>query len=314
MDLISLPDELKVQILKELQWSNLNNLKLVCRDLYLTVVRNIEELDRPKVEYLKIYYAENEILRVDYKSKHSEINLRDRVLHHIDFNDDHEYDIFLKDKDFTELKRLTFKNVTSGERLHVKEACLIFGNNILFPCYSISLSNRTSKILKISVAILRSCELRIPYNGSLLRKESLRKFGLFEKDGPRLFIRKVTMDIFTRNPMLKYEKISVDTNRLIFSQIMKHLYDLGFFSLENICKREKFLIVFDGIGDFTRSEQEFYREFSEKIKFDNNLRIKDSDESYSIRSSMNCSQCNGKHRHIIHHKKSTNEICIGLIY
>uniref|UniRef100_A0A0K0G687 Uncharacterized protein n=1 Tax=Strongyloides venezuelensis TaxID=75913 RepID=A0A0K0G687_STRVS len=75
MDLVSLSDQFKFPILKELDRENLNNLKLVYKDLFFTVVKNTEKLDRPKVE----------------------------------FGDDREYEIFVKDKTITEIKSLSLK-------------------------------------------------------------------------------------------------------------------------------------------------------------------------------------------------------------
>uniref|UniRef100_A0A0K0FGR0 Uncharacterized protein n=1 Tax=Strongyloides venezuelensis TaxID=75913 RepID=A0A0K0FGR0_STRVS len=109
-----------------------------------------------------------------------------------------------------------------------------------------------------------SCELKIPYNGNLLKKESLRKFDLFEKDGSHLFMKKVTMDIFTRNSMLEHEYISTDTNTPIFLQITKHLHNHWFLNPENVWDREKFRFTFSGTGEFTSLKQEFYVELAEK--------------------------------------------------
>uniref|UniRef100_A0A0N5CBN8 F-box domain-containing protein n=1 Tax=Strongyloides papillosus TaxID=174720 RepID=A0A0N5CBN8_STREA len=48
-NLISLPDNFKVPIFKQLDWKTLKKLKSVCRDFYFVIERNIRRLARPKI-------------------------------------------------------------------------------------------------------------------------------------------------------------------------------------------------------------------------------------------------------------------------
>uniref|UniRef100_A0A0N5BQE4 F-box domain-containing protein n=1 Tax=Strongyloides papillosus TaxID=174720 RepID=A0A0N5BQE4_STREA len=293
MDFVSLPDQFKLPILKKLNWRDLNNLKLVCR--------------KPKVEYLKIFYDENKIFGADYSPMYFEIIEGHMVPHNINFNDDREYEIFLKDKDFTELKRLVFENVISGEIIDVKNNRLFNGNIRLFPHYSISLSNRTSKILQIMIS--RFYELRIPYNGNLLRKESLRKFGLFEKDGSHLIIKKIAIDNITGDPMLEYGNILTASSRHISIQIADQLCELSFLDFKNRCGTEGFILGIDWEGESGVLEENFYRELYDKIKLSINS-VKDLDiTDYPRLVSLNCSKCSRKHTNFIDYQKN---IFIGI--
>uniref|UniRef100_A0A0N5BQE6 F-box domain-containing protein n=1 Tax=Strongyloides papillosus TaxID=174720 RepID=A0A0N5BQE6_STREA len=308
MDLISLPKELKLQILKKLYWKDLKNLKLVCKDLYFTVVDNIEKLDRPNrpdVGYLKIYYSENKILGVDYKSRHSRINLRDRVVLHTEFSDEYECEIFIKHKDFTKIEKLIFEDVTNSAVITVEDTYTTNGYRI-----DVSLSDRTSEPLKITIS---SCNrLRIPYNGNIFRKESLRKMGLFERDGHRLVIKKIIMDIITGGPMLEYGNTSTDTNRPISIQITYQLCELGLFNLENRCKNEMLSFCIYWSGESEVLEEEFYRELYDKIKF-NDSSVKDIDfQSYPSFISTKCSKCGNSHGNFIFFNESRKCLNIDL--
>uniref|UniRef100_A0A0N5CGS0 F-box domain-containing protein n=1 Tax=Strongyloides papillosus TaxID=174720 RepID=A0A0N5CGS0_STREA len=283
MDFISLPDVFKLQILGELHWKDLNNLKLVCKELHSIIVKNIEKLDRPKVDYLHIFYTDDEIVGATYALKNNQNILRIENLKEAVFGDDREYEDFLKDKDFTEIKILVFENTINGEMICIKD----------------SKYNARDVIDEISIFH----ELRIPFNGSVLRKESLRRWGLFEENGTRSVGRKIAMDLLTGNPMLEYENVSADTNRPTFIQVANNLYELGLFNPENLCNCKRVQLTFRVVGGFTVLDEEFYREFFNKIKFNGNFVVEEDDRAFSIWSSIKCSKCGARHRNTMHCSK-----------
>uniref|UniRef100_A0A0N5BQE7 F-box domain-containing protein n=1 Tax=Strongyloides papillosus TaxID=174720 RepID=A0A0N5BQE7_STREA len=222
MDFLSLPDQFKLPILKKLHWKDLNNLKLVCRDLCLTVLRNIEELDRPKVEYLKIYYGENKIFGVDYCSK-CPTNIGDNVVpHRIDFNDDREYEIFLKDKDFTDIKKLVFLDVENDELIIIENNTDNRRRIFNYDNFDVILSDGTFEYLLIKICKSKNFG-GIPFNGTLLKKESLEKMGLFEGCGLYLILKQITDSIICGNTMGEYENVLIDAVRLNFVKILNHI-------------------------------------------------------------------------------------------
>uniref|UniRef100_A0A0N5CGS1 F-box domain-containing protein n=1 Tax=Strongyloides papillosus TaxID=174720 RepID=A0A0N5CGS1_STREA len=315
MDFISLPDVFKLQILGELHWKDLNNLKLVCKDLYFTVVKNIEKLDRPKVDYLHVYYIDDEIFGVEYALKHTENILRSRDLKEAVFRTEREYDSFLENKDLTEIKILVFENPVKDEVIFIRDAdydtCGIIGEidifhemNLRFRKYClynvndyrfhIALFNKTLDPLQITISSTE--ELRIQCNGNVLKKESLRKWGLFEKNGTRSVGKIIAMDLLTGNSLSEYENISADTNTPTYIEVTNHLHDLGIFNSENLCNRKRIQVAFTVDGGFTVLDEEFCREFFDKIKFNGNFVEEENGGKLSIWSSINCSKCGARHR------------------
>uniref|UniRef100_A0A0K0FGQ9 F-box domain-containing protein n=1 Tax=Strongyloides venezuelensis TaxID=75913 RepID=A0A0K0FGQ9_STRVS len=310
MDFINLPDQFKLPILKKLNWRDLNNLKLVCKNFYFTIVKNIEKLDRPKVKYIKIFYAGNKILGAEYNSMYFEFFEEEMIPHHIEFNDDREYEIFLKNKDFTEIKKLVFENVVSGEVISLRDDYLPWKDVFYNYSSKISLLNMKSESLKIK--ILSTEGFRIPYSGILLKKESLRKMGLFERDGPNLVMKKTTMGIITGNPVLKYENTLSDTNKPLFIQFVDQLSELGFFNFKNRCNMGEFRFFVSWKGGSVVLNEEFYGELYDKITFENNS-VKDVDVRYfPLKFSMKCLKCNRKHRNVIGYDKGIQSLYIIL--
>uniref|UniRef100_A0A0N5CGS2 F-box domain-containing protein n=1 Tax=Strongyloides papillosus TaxID=174720 RepID=A0A0N5CGS2_STREA len=313
MNSIGLPVELQLKIFKELSWKDVKNLKFVCKELHSTIVKNIETLDRPNVDYLHIYYTEDKISRVRYALKNNQNIWRIENLKVAVFGDDHEYEDFLKDKDFTEVKFLAFENTMNGEMICLKDsdynACGVINDigafreirlfvdgyhfcNLDNYYFHIYLSNRTWRPLEVTISSPE--KLRMPYSGSVLRKESLRKWGLFERDGSRLIMNKITMDIITSNPLLEYGNTSTDSPAFI--QVTNHLYELGLFNLENLCNRKPMQLTFTVYGGLTALDEEFYREFSDKIKFNGNFVVEDNDKMFLIENFGNCLKCHAEHR------------------
>ena len=52
---------------RKLDWETLKDLKLVCRDFYLTIAKNIQTLDRPKAYSMTIGYDGSKISSVLYR-------------------------------------------------------------------------------------------------------------------------------------------------------------------------------------------------------------------------------------------------------
>uniref|UniRef100_A0A0K0G303 F-box domain-containing protein n=1 Tax=Strongyloides venezuelensis TaxID=75913 RepID=A0A0K0G303_STRVS len=330
MDFISLPDVFKLQILEELHWRDLNNLKLVCKDLYFIVVENIEKLDKPKVDYIHIYYSKDKIMGAYYALKHTENRLRSDTFKTVEFDDDHEYECFLKNKDFTEIKILVFENRATEDIISIRDSdydtCGIIGEielfhemNLRFRKYCfynvndyrfhIAFFNRESEPLEITISSTE--ELRIQCDGNVLRKDSLRKWGLFEENGIRSVGKKIVTDLLTGNSLLEYENVSADINTPNFIQVTNHLYELGLFNLENLCNRKRIQLSFTVDGGFTVSDVDFYIEFFDMIKFNGNFVVENYGEQFYIWSSIDCSKCGVRHRNTMTCRKSPE---IGTAY
>uniref|UniRef100_A0A0N5BI55 F-box domain-containing protein n=1 Tax=Strongyloides papillosus TaxID=174720 RepID=A0A0N5BI55_STREA len=310
MSLLSLPDELMLPILKELRWRDLNNFKLVCRKFYLTIVKNIEKLDRPRVEHLKIFYDENKIFGADYSSMYFEIIEGHMVPHHVEFSNDREYEDFLKDKDFTQIKNLVFENITNGEIICVTNTYDILRGGHCEYFSLISLSDTTSELLEITISNTK--EFRIPYNGVLLKKESFKKMGLFERGRSQLFIKKIMMDILTGDPMLEYETTLGDTSEPIYIQIIHQLFKIGFFDLKKRCDIGRFSFHIHWNGGPAVLGEDFYRDLYEKIRL-NNGSVEDVD--FGLDDDlvfMRCSKCGYNHTNMVYYDESVKhiEICL----
>uniref|UniRef100_A0A0K0FGQ7 F-box domain-containing protein n=1 Tax=Strongyloides venezuelensis TaxID=75913 RepID=A0A0K0FGQ7_STRVS len=312
MDFIDLPVDFKLQILKRFHWKDLNNLKLVCKNFYLTVVENVEKLDRPKVDCLKVCYGENKLLGADYDLKLTENLLTHGGLKHVEFSSDSEYEDFLKDKDFTKIKELVLRDIENSTVVMVYDSSFVIGNISRYD-FTISLSNGTPFSIPLYVSISSTKNLEIPYSDSVLRKESLKKMGLFERGGSRLVIKKILMDILTGNPMLEYQNISNDSAEPMFIHITNNLCELGFLKLENRCDSKQFKLCFFGSDKFGVLEKEFYRNLFGKIKYGNDLVVEDNDERYYILNSINCSKCGTQHKNFILYEKSFRAFHIHIL-
>uniref|UniRef100_A0A0N5BYV7 F-box domain-containing protein n=1 Tax=Strongyloides papillosus TaxID=174720 RepID=A0A0N5BYV7_STREA len=306
MNFVFLPGDLKLQIFKKLDWETLKDLKLVCKDFYILIGENTQFLDRPKVHSLLIVFDENKISRVSFMLVLT--GERDGLAKDIEFSNDDEYENFLKKIDVTKLRFLNFQNGANVEFVHVR--CESFsGANSCKYTFSARLSNGRRCILHyLFVETKSSTEFGILYGCNFLKKDSLGKLGLFEGNGPHLVEKKITVDLLVGSPMLGYEIVPIDTRKLIDIQVMNHLFELGFFNPEDTCDRKQFILIFDKVYKFGVLRQNFYREFFDKITFNNNLIEKNNRNRYMIMSSMRCSKCGIEHQNSIYYRRDSKEL------
>uniref|UniRef100_A0A0N5BTH8 F-box domain-containing protein n=1 Tax=Strongyloides papillosus TaxID=174720 RepID=A0A0N5BTH8_STREA len=108
INFLSLPENFQLQIFKKLDWKSLVNLKLVCRDFYFMIKRNIERLDRPKVDELEVVCDREKVGYFRYSFK--KLDLPNSVSRWKNYSPENEeqYKSFLKERDFAEIKKLKF--------------------------------------------------------------------------------------------------------------------------------------------------------------------------------------------------------------
>uniref|UniRef100_A0A0K0FGR1 F-box domain-containing protein n=1 Tax=Strongyloides venezuelensis TaxID=75913 RepID=A0A0K0FGR1_STRVS len=313
MDLLSLPDEFKLQIFKKLNWNILKNVKLVCKNFYLLIEKNIQSLDRPKANSVSICYKEDKISRVDYSLIVTEDTFLREPTKRVDFGNDDNYEKFLKNIDFTEIKHLCLRNHSSKEFISVRYYCK-FGSDFSTYNFSAKLPNGRYCRKYISFRIRNSKKFGILYDCTILSKESLRKLGLFERCGPYFVGKKIVMDLLTGNSMLEYENIPINTHKLLYAQIMDHLNELRFFSLENTCNHKRFKLFFHKTSKFEVFWKNFYREFFDQIRFNNKVVEINNHNVCSLKSSsIKCSICGIKHEYSIVYEKNSKTLCIQLL-
>uniref|UniRef100_A0A0K0G1I2 Restriction endonuclease subunit S n=1 Tax=Strongyloides venezuelensis TaxID=75913 RepID=A0A0K0G1I2_STRVS len=112
-----------------------------------------------------------------------------------------KYEEFLKDIDFTNIKQLHLRNLSNKECISVRNDSK-FGSD--FSTYNFSAKLRNGKYCGEypPIRIRNSKKFGILYDGNILRKESLRKLGLFERYGPYSVRKKISIDLLTDNSML----------------------------------------------------------------------------------------------------------------
>uniref|UniRef100_A0A0N5BQV9 F-box domain-containing protein n=1 Tax=Strongyloides papillosus TaxID=174720 RepID=A0A0N5BQV9_STREA len=294
-DFLSLPVVFKLQIFERLHWKDINCLQLVCKDFYLTVVENRERLDREEVNYLKVDY-----MRIKY-SKSTTKQCALYSVWKIEFSNDYEYDYFLRNKKITDIKELVFENTINGEIINVMNIGyhmdFILDN---YYSFEISLSNGeffSSPLRRFEISTTE--EIAIPYNGTILKKEFLRKISLFERDGSLLVMKKIAMDIITGDPLMEYENTSSVIAEPIFTSIANHLSELRFFKFENRCGGKRLRLFFYGADKFDVLEKEFYKKFFNKINYGDELMVNNRETNYSITNSTNCPECDTQHENRI---------------
>uniref|UniRef100_A0A0N5BKI6 F-box domain-containing protein n=1 Tax=Strongyloides papillosus TaxID=174720 RepID=A0A0N5BKI6_STREA len=314
MDFISLPDDCKVQIFKELNWKDLVNLKLVCRDFYFTIEGNIQALDRPKVHSLRMFCGKYRPINVEYILWNTEhIIFRPGARKNARFKNTFEYNNFLRDKSFTSVVRLAFNNIANTiviKRFHSN----LFSENHYKYHINITLSNRTSRLEPLSITISSTKKFLIPYNSNHLRRQCLRKWGLFKENGSILVMKKIIMDILTGNPFLEYNNTSTNSTKPFFIQISNLLYELGHFNPENRCNGGELKLSLRGAGEFTDLDDKFYRKFFGKMKFKYNTSLgKSGDKCRLIYNYLKCSKCGTDHINAIVNERFSEEKYILLI-
>uniref|UniRef100_A0A0N5BUW5 F-box domain-containing protein n=1 Tax=Strongyloides papillosus TaxID=174720 RepID=A0A0N5BUW5_STREA len=307
MDLLSLPDDFKLQILKKLEWNTLKDVKLVCKKLYSLIERNIQSLDKPKVCSLSITYDGIKIFKVDYKFILTEDTWGSTNSKVIEFSNDDEYEKFLKNIDLTEIQVLRFKNLLNGEYISVHYES-DFGEGFSTYDFYVKLPNGKYNGKYFSTRVKNSEEFGILYDSNLLRKESLKKLGFFERNIPRSVGKKIAMGLITGNSILEYGNAPTDTRIPLYIQLTSHLFKLGLLNPENTCGRKGFKLLFNEVSKFGVSRQRLYRKFFDKIKFRNNFLEENNDERYSIMNSMTCSKCFSEHSNILFYHKSSRTL------
>uniref|UniRef100_A0A0N5BJS4 HATPase_c_4 domain-containing protein n=1 Tax=Strongyloides papillosus TaxID=174720 RepID=A0A0N5BJS4_STREA len=161
----------------------------------------------------------------------------------VEFSDDDEYENFRKNIDFSKIIELGFRNSLNNESIFVKDRNY---RNRDFYSYSFSGSSPNGRFdsCNLSITIENGREFGILCDGNFLRKESLRKLGIFEKNGLRSVVKKIAMDLLTGNPMLKYENIPTNTRKPLYIHIMNHLFELGLLNPKERCGCKEFNLFF----------------------------------------------------------------------
>uniref|UniRef100_A0A0K0FZR3 F-box domain-containing protein n=1 Tax=Strongyloides venezuelensis TaxID=75913 RepID=A0A0K0FZR3_STRVS len=120
---------------------------------------------------------------------------------HIGFCNDDQYENFIKFKDFTKIRELRLENLSSKECISIDYTSTVVGSISLYGFVYIS-PNRRDFIVYLDIAIKSNEMLAILSDNDLLRKRSLRKFGLFGRNRPHSVGKKIAIDLLTENPML----------------------------------------------------------------------------------------------------------------
>uniref|UniRef100_A0A0K0G061 F-box domain-containing protein n=1 Tax=Strongyloides venezuelensis TaxID=75913 RepID=A0A0K0G061_STRVS len=309
VNFVSLPENLKLQIFKELDWQTLKNLKLVCKDFCLTIEANIKSLDRPKVYSMSIGYDGTKISSILYRLMLPEIIEGRGPLKTILFSSDDEGENFLKNIDCTEIKGLCLRKGSNVEYISVH--CQSYsGGDFSMYNFSTRLQNERSFKMRLYIRINSSGKFGILYDGDFLRNESLKKLGFFEKNGIHSVGKKIVMDLLTGYPMLEYKNANTSTRNPLDIQIMNHLFELGFFNPENTCGRQRFKLHFNEVAKFGYFGKNFYKRLLDKIKFNNNLVKGNNRNVYSVSSSIKCSVCGVEHEISILYRKKCKQLCI----
>uniref|UniRef100_A0A0K0G472 F-box domain-containing protein n=1 Tax=Strongyloides venezuelensis TaxID=75913 RepID=A0A0K0G472_STRVS len=124
------------------------NLKLVCRDFYFAIEENIQLLDRPNVTCIRICYTKNKLSAADFDLKSTKNTMKGGTLKHVEFSNDFEYENFLKNKDFNEVRNLYLHNRESGTNILVCNSSF-FIRSFPMNVFTVSLLNDESSSLPL---------------------------------------------------------------------------------------------------------------------------------------------------------------------
>uniref|UniRef100_A0A0N5CG63 F-box domain-containing protein n=1 Tax=Strongyloides papillosus TaxID=174720 RepID=A0A0N5CG63_STREA len=307
VNLLSLPDKSKLKIFKELDWRTLKNLKLVCRDFCFIIEKNIQCLDKPRVDYLQIFYNECRPFRVEHDLKECESTWTLETPIVVEFGDDCEFGKFLKNRNFTRINNLFLRNVANGGFIRLRnDSCPSENFSTIY--FSAGLPNVIPSLKYLHVKICIAKGLGIPYNSNLLKEQSLRKLGLYGENESSSVAKKVIMDVLTNNPMLDYADTSNVAAQSLHAQITNHLFELGLLNPENRCDGRQYRLHFIRPVEFTFLDLLFYREFFDKIKFNNNLVVKNNRKGYYIANFMNCSNCGIEHKNSVRYCEYSRDL------
>uniref|UniRef100_A0A0N5BKI8 DUF2156 domain-containing protein n=1 Tax=Strongyloides papillosus TaxID=174720 RepID=A0A0N5BKI8_STREA len=194
---------------------------------------------------------------------------RGRPLKVVEFSSDDEYDIFLNNIDFKEIKKLRLTNGLDGEYISIYYESYSSRD---FSRYTFSTGLKNGRCYRDYpfVTIKNSRKFGMLYDGNLLRMESPRRLGLFEENGPRSIGKKIAMDLLTDNSMLEYEKAPTNARKSLDIQITNHLLELGLLNPGNTCGRKGFKLLFNKVYKYGVVRQKYYSKLFDKIKFNSN--------------------------------------------
>uniref|UniRef100_A0A0K0G470 F-box domain-containing protein n=1 Tax=Strongyloides venezuelensis TaxID=75913 RepID=A0A0K0G470_STRVS len=297
IDLLSLPDHLTLQILKELDWKSLMNLKLVCRDFYFLIEKNIGNLDRPKISSLKINFDNGEIQHLHYQFKTSDsFNFESEWKHYVP-KDEEQYNRFLKERDFTEIEKLSFFYNEINERVWVSELNQheneFYG--YLFNIYEDNYDN-VIEMSDITIEMSSNRDRRMLWYDPYTKLYVLEEMASLGNNRSKIIAVNFVMDYLTGSPSFGFDSDLIVSEGPLQRDIAAYLLEYGYFDFKGRCSREKIKFNFYQNNDSFILETDFYKELFGEIKFKNNLvEINDDDDSFSIETAMDCRICRTRH-------------------
>uniref|UniRef100_A0A0N5B771 F-box domain-containing protein n=1 Tax=Strongyloides papillosus TaxID=174720 RepID=A0A0N5B771_STREA len=314
INFLSLPENFQLQILKKLDWKSLVILKHVCRDFYFMIEKNMEHLDKPKVGELMIFCGHEKVKRLYYTLKHQNPHLFIANWKCYTPKNNEQYNRFLKERDFTEVKELRFHNHDKFETVRIVEH-RPHENEFDGHFFHIRYSEKyvfNDLETTYTIGISSTTDWRRLYYDSYMKSNFLQEKGFFEENGTKLIATKLVVDCLIGNTNLMYNSISTDSERLLHMEISRSIFNYNYFNFEGRCKSEKILIIFE-LDSFSDLERNFYSNIFDKVKFGNNLvEINDDYEECRIGTAMVCQKCKAKHLNCIVFSKDDHQLKIIL--
>ncbi|CEF66659.1 F-box domain-containing protein [Strongyloides ratti] len=313
MEFLSLPEPFRIQVLKNLDWKSLINAKLVSRGLYLTIEKNINFMDRPKIKNLGIYcdkkLDDKEIIRVRYSIFPENCILRKR-LKVIHFEDLNEYEQFLQKLDFSKLDYLHFRICDTSDVVGIFNKYYCGGNYIetfVLDDTGESEKKNANNVLNLISKIKDVGKMyltlnfpfqKLPMSFMFPEMGSLKEFSIEEKNGTRLITTKMIINIINNNPGMAYFKVSTDSESF-YMKVTECIFELEAFNMENRCSHTPFEISFFNITNFTLSEERFYRELFNKFNNRSDFEVTNDNGNYNFKKTVECSKCKIQHLNLI---------------
>uniref|UniRef100_A0A0N5BFY0 DUF5067 domain-containing protein n=1 Tax=Strongyloides papillosus TaxID=174720 RepID=A0A0N5BFY0_STREA len=266
-------------------------------------------MDRPKLDYVSVSHDRNKLLKIEYSFKPTENTPGDETIKCVEFSNDSEYQDFLEEKDFSEVEIFQLLNNETNESVNITENDPPYDG---FDLYYFRIDGDKETFLDLgfegtcyNIEMKSNTNMKTPYYDSYLK--SLREMGFFENNGSKLIAVKIIMDRLTGNSNLKYNGISVDSERPLHMDISECLFKYNFFNFESRCNGRDIYIAFDLDSTFTILEKNFYSELMEKVNSRNYSMEKiDDDKEYFIEISMNCQKCKKEHSNRITFYRNNN--------
>uniref|UniRef100_A0A0N5BFY1 F-box domain-containing protein n=1 Tax=Strongyloides papillosus TaxID=174720 RepID=A0A0N5BFY1_STREA len=297
MDLLSLPDHLKLQILKELDWKSLMSLKLVCRDFYFPIEKNTENLDRPKITDLAISFDGRVIQHLHYKFKTgNSFNLKSRWKHYVPESEE-QHNCFLKERNFTEIEELLFFDDEINECVRVSELNPHQNgfDGYLFQIYDDN-GNNGIEMREVIVRVSSNIGRKMFWYDSYLELDAIEELANSEINRSKTIAVNFVIDYLTGSPSFGYDNDLIVSEEPLFMDIAAYLLEYGYFDFEGRCNRKKIKFNFFHDIDFTILEEDFNKYLFDEIKSKSNLvEINDEDDEFSIKTTMDCQICRTKH-------------------